>query len=138
MKFDFDGNTREHIGLVTLPANNSLVKPTPRQDLYFIPGYPDFSSAPWRSQVFQTLGSYGRVHYFAYQGRYSSSKIGTSVVESLTILEAPNFPRGALIYASTAVSAELLSEQKMHSYAYRILKSETPSWIKIQILSEGL
>lgn len=123
--------TRSYISIVT-DASQEKLPYISSKDLYFLPGYPDPASTPWRGQVFQTLQNGSRVHYFAYQGRYSSSKIGNSVVESLNLVKNPRFESNSLVFVREDLMKEFLENLKLNQYAYELIKMDT-QWTAIRI-----
>lgn len=123
--------TRQYISIVVNPTQER----TPYisgGDTYFLPGYPDPASTPWRGQVFKTLQNGSKVHYFAYQGRYSPSKIGNSVVESLTLVQKPNFKPQSVVFVRSDFLNELLSNLAQNRYRYELTTIDS-LWTAVRI-----
>ena len=123
--------TRQYVSIVVDPSQ-ARTPYIPGSDIYFLPGYPDPVSTPWRGQVFKTLQNGSKVYYFAYQGRYSPSKIGNSVVESLTLVQKPNFKSESVVFVRSDFLIEFLSNLKLRSYPYDLTKVDS-LWTAVRI-----
>jgi hypothetical protein len=97
----------------------------PSSPLYFVPGFPDVLTTPWRDYLIPFLSEGGVVKNFAYMNRYSSKRVGDA---NALILEM--FSNGALPTSSyVMVSKELLAGVKQE---YKIHK-EYENWVLIYI-----
>lgn len=97
----------------------------PSSPLYFVPGFPDVLTTPWRDYLIPFLSEGGVVKNFAYMNRYSSKRVGDA---NALILEM--FSNGALPTSSyVMVSQELLAGVKQE---YKIHK-EYENWVLIYI-----
>ena len=120
--------TRTYIDLVTDSKINKAEPYIKTKDLYFIPGYPDPTTAPWRGQVFQTLQEGGKVHYFAYSGRYSSTAVGESVNESIKLVTTPKFEKGSVVFVRKDFTETLLNNLKIRGIAFEVLQKDNAGW----------
>ena len=123
--------TRQYVSIVIDPSQERTPF-IPGSDIYFLPGYPDPASTPWRGQVFKTLQNGSKVFYFAYQGRYSPSKIGNSVVESLTLVQKPNFKSESVVFVRSDFLIEFLSNLKLSNYRYELTTIDS-LWTAVRI-----
>ena len=124
--------THTYINQVTDSRTNKLPLYNATKDLYFIPGYPDPATAPWRGQVFQTIQQGGKIHYFAYSGRYSSSTIGNSINESINLVRNPKFEKGSVVFVRKDFSDALLLKLKVNGIGVEILQTDKADWIKFK------
>lgn len=124
--------TRQYISIVTNPSE-VRTQYISGGDVYFIPGYPDPASTPWRGQVFKTLQNGSKVHYFAYQGRYSPSKIGNSVVESLSLVKNPNFNSKSVIFVRADLLLEFTANLERSNFRFKLIGMDS-QWTAVKLL----
>jgi hypothetical protein len=125
-------STRQYVSTVINPTQEKTPF-IPGSDIYFLPGYPDPRTTPWRGQVFKTLQNGSKVYYFAYQGRYSPSKIGNSVVESLSLVQKPNFNSQNVVFIRSDLFEEFVKNLKLSNYQFELIKIDD-LWTAVRII----
>ena len=123
--------TRQYISIVTNKTQEKFPY-IQGKDIFFLPGYPDPATTPWRGQVFQTLQNGSKVHYFAYQGRYSPSKIGNSVAESLNLIKNPEFKPQSVVFVRKDLLPEIVSSLALKRIDIELIKMDD-LWTAVRI-----